>query len=192
MNDVLSALLGPVATGVIATLGFWIKDARLRRDLEQRRRRALDHALKEVALIEAWLGVYGKLNPIGLPNDTRERACRDLERAYQVLASPTVTESREVDFHVRRPFWIRVFLRDITRPLARVVRGFYYFSLIAALIWSTAGFATLGEEGVSVANIFLSVIVASIGLPPALALAALARRIDKRAGHDSDATPAHR
>lgn len=145
--EMLLLLIGPVVTATVTAGSVWLREVQQRRDRQHRRRRAIEQANQELALIDAWLTAYERLRGLQLHAAMTQRVTHDLEKAYSVLAAPVVAEPIVTE-SVRSRWKISTFLlRDVRRGWAKFVRFFYYVFLILAAIWSVASFAGQGAEG---------------------------------------------
>ena len=179
MGEFLLILIGPIITAAATAGGVWLRDVQQRRDREHRRRRALDQATQELTLIGSWLSAHEALRGLELNSALMQRVSQDLEKAYAVLAAPVVAEPIATGPARSRWSVSSFLLRDVRRGWAKFVRFFYYLFVVVATVWSVASFAILGSEGITVLNVFTSLVLAMIGVLPAFGMYKLARRIDK-------------
>jgi hypothetical protein len=179
MGEYLLLLIGPIVTASATAGSVWLREVQQRRDREHRRRRTIEQATQELILIGTWINAHERLRALELNPALTQRVSLDLERAYSVLATPVVADPISTE-PLRSRWSVSSFLlRDIRRGWARFVRIFYYLFLIVAVVWSIASFAILGTEGITVLNVFTSLILAMIGVLPALGMYKLTRRIDR-------------
>jgi hypothetical protein len=61
VSAVMPAAVGPLVTGLLAALGFWLRDVRQRHNREQAYSRAVARAREQVSFIEDWLRAYRSL-----------------------------------------------------------------------------------------------------------------------------------
>lgn len=191
MDTILVAAAGPVISGVMAGIGFWLRQRLQRRNRQLADREARQQASEQVAFIESWLRVHAQLAESAAHGRARDRALADLEKAYafvdQSLDSAPQHEPPSV-----RTVLPRILLLDHparTRG-ARVAAALYYFSLAWLVLWLAAGVLFGGAVAVSdsgdvsvleagVTSFGLFLLSLAIGLAPVLPLYHLASSAER-------------
>ena len=182
-DQLMTALLGPLITAVLAVAGVWLREWWQRRDDDHRRRRTLSDAREQVGFINAWLEAHDRLAPKSVEEGVLARAESDLEQAYAAVArslSAAAPDEREpVRFRtMARSLFLLHALRSGWAKLARVI---YYFGLVWAALWTAVGAGVIVEEAFTPINLFASVfLIVVLGVAPAWALRSLVLWLEKR------------
>ncbi len=141
-SEIIAAFIGPVFTAMIAGIGILLKSIQVRHREQNARARDLEVATRTVSFIATYLSAQDKLIPKAEQEFVRERAMRDLEVAYQTMMA-TANADYQND---STGSWIRVIKRALLIPLhrtgAKVVRVFYYITVVVGLLFFTVLMAT--------------------------------------------------
>lgn len=140
--EIIAAFIGPVFTAMLAGIGIAIKSGQLRHREQSARARDLEVATRTVTFIDTYLSAQDKLLPKAEQEFVRDRAMRDLEVAYQTMMA-TANADYASD---STGSWIKVITRALLVPLnrtaAKVVRVFFYLSLVLGFLvltlWTAA------------------------------------------------------
>ena len=181
--QIVAAIIGPACTALLAVLGIAIKNVQTQRRSHGSRERDMRVAGQTVTFIDAYLAAYEKLGTDAAQQAlVRERATRDLEGAYQTMVAAAHEEQQSEG----RTDWTGVvksaLLIPVHRPAARVVRAFYYCTLVYALFTSALFIGVAFAEDQSSQSWSVSVgtviILVGVNILPALLLHKWARRLE--------------
>jgi hypothetical protein len=142
MDFLTQSVLVPLVALVLSALSVSINERRQRRSREHQRRMRLVGASEDVAFIDAWLKAHDLVAPKADDDPARDRAMRDLERAYSVFAKSSGSSLEEDEPATLAQALGSLFL--IRRPkgtAARRVRALYYVAL-AWLLFLAYGWAS--------------------------------------------------
>jgi hypothetical protein len=136
---VIAAIVAPIITALLGSIGVWWKDRRDRRDRDQERHRVLTQVREEVEVIEAWIRTYGLV----VSDDSKalawSRAENDLERAYVRLAgSLDAFRGQEMRTTLGQRLKVLLLIRPLQGWSTKVARVFYFISLGGVAIWVSA------------------------------------------------------
>jgi hypothetical protein len=181
--QIVAAIIGPACTALLAVLGIAIKNLQAQRRSHGSRERDMRVAGQTVTFIDGYLAAYEKLGTDAAQQAlVRERATRDLEESYQTMMAAAHEEQQSDG----RADWTGVvksaLLIPIHRPAARVVRGFYYCTLVYALFTSALFIGVAFAEDQSSQSWSVSavtvIIMVGVNILPALLLHKWARRLE--------------
>ncbi len=194
--QLLAALAAPVVTTALAALAALVREWRLDRQWEHKRRVAVAQAHAQVLFMRDWMEVSYRADATGALDTRREEIASELGQLYEgvsrQLAEADATRSEP---ERARSVMRTVLLRSVTRPAARVVRVVYLtylwiFSLIGGLTVATS---VIGTDEVAEYSLGLRVVVAlfvyAFYLLPALALYKWALWLDRRQRSPDERTP---
>jgi len=83
--SVLAAIGAPIATAVMAGLGFWLREVRQRRNRTLMHERVVKQAQEQIDFIEKWLQTHQQVSSPEEQEQARKRARQDLQRAYSLV-----------------------------------------------------------------------------------------------------------
>lgn len=181
-HDVLAiteALLVPLATAALGAAGILIRDWRVRRDVENRRVRALADATAQAAFVEQWWKALQVLS--SAPEDLTAEATN--ARALLAQAARTVSRSPDPGLGLpERPGAMRrlLMLYRFDTVGGRLVRAvFYLWLLVLAVVYANGVVEALGNTSrwSTLGDLSLGTL---IFLLPAVVLRALAVFLEKR------------
>ncbi len=185
--QLLAALAAPVVTTALAALAALVREWRLERQWEHKRRVAVTQAHAQVLFIKDWMEVSYRADASGALEHRREVIARELGHLYDGVSRQLAdADATRTEPERARSVMRTVLLRSVTRPAARVVRVLYltylwFFSLLGGLTVVTS---IVGTEGVDDYPLGLRVLIATIVyifyLLPALGLYKWALWLDRR------------
>lgn len=124
---VLAAILAPIVTGIVTTLGIAIQRRWSDRDLEARRLKLIEVARNQIQAVEP---LWNSPERAGTPDDTRDRAYTIIISALDsLLRAQVMTDSKE-EHHDRSILSDLLLFRHFDTKGARLLRTLYYYSLL--------------------------------------------------------------
>lgn len=182
-SEIIGAILGPIITALIAGLAYGVQHWRSLRRWEDERQKALQQASEEVKFIDTWLSALGRLADIDPDYEAKaQRALQDLERSYHAMAVELADDGPRPRRRTLIQHLGALLLVPLHRGTAKMLRAFYWLSLLLGTLWTIALIATIGEqvetEGWAIALFALMFLVA-VGLLPALGFYLWARYVDR-------------
>jgi hypothetical protein len=181
----VSAVLPPLVTAVLAALSLWSSELRKERNAAQRRRQAIAEETNHVRYLKEWLET--ELLAGGSKGGEASKVRAEVRK--QLVASHVRLSNIEMKKpEARPPVMLRALktaaLVPLSRPAARVVRAAYWFVLVLGIFgWSfvtTTDFTDLRATNVGLSGMFLfSLMVLLQFLTVAVLLAHWARALER-------------
>jgi hypothetical protein len=177
---VLAAILAPIVTGTVTVLGIAIQRRWSDRDLEARRLKIIEAARNQIQAVEP---LWNSTARAGTPDDTRDRAYTIIISALDsLLRAQALTESKEEEHHDRSILSDLLLFRHFHTKGARILRAFYYFSLVWLSFWIwVAVIVALDNTLDSAGKIFGALFSLSLGAAPVVVIRSWALRHER--GH---------
>ncbi|MFC0457011.1 hypothetical protein ACFFGR_10705 [Arthrobacter liuii] len=180
----VTAVLPPLVTAVLAALSLWSSELRRERNAAQRRRQAIAEETNHVRYLKAWLEteLLAGGSKGGEASKVRAEVRKQLVASHARLSSVGMKKTE-----ARPPVMLRALktaaLVPLSRPAARVVRGVYWFVLVLGIcVWSfviTRDFTEVRTINVGVSDhFFFSLMVLLQFLSVAVLLAHWARALE--------------
>lgn len=180
----VSAVLPPLITAVLAALSLWFSELRKERNAAQRRRRVMAEETKHVTYLKAWLEteLLAGGSKGGEASKVRAEVRKQLVASHARLSSVEMKKPE-----ARPPVMLRALktaaLVPLSRPAARVVRAVYWFVLVLGIcVWSyvtTTDFTDVRATNVGLSGMFFfSLMVLLQFLTVAAVLAHWARALE--------------
>jgi hypothetical protein len=175
---VFAAILAPIVTATVTTLGIAIQRRRSDRDLEARRLKLIEVARSQIQAVEPLLNSPARA---GTPDDTRDRVHMIVTSALDALLRAealTVTEERDDDRSILRDLLL---FRHFDTRGARALRVLYHFSLfwLTVNIW-VAAVMTLNHGYGAGERVMAAVLGLVIGVAPLAVIRSWALRHERR------------
>lgn len=190
----ISAVLPPLITAVLAALSLWSSELRKERNAAQRRRRVIAEETNHVTYLKAWLET--ELLAGGSKGGEASKVRAEVRK--QLVASHARLSSVEMKRpEARPPVMLRALktaaVVPLSRPAARVVRAVYWLVLVLGIcVWSyvtTADFADFRATNVGLSGMFFfSLMVLLQFLTVAVLLAHWARALERGHSRAPDAS----
>ena len=180
---VLSGLVVPILTSLLATLVTSLSERHQQRDREDRLRRAIAQAQEQVTFIDTWLRAHERVAPEDAHRDAVLRSREHLGKAYQVLELSL--ESSPLDAHARSIGEVLrsvLLLQPLSTTKARRNRVYYYIALCWVVVWSATGWAATAQEPgpVTAGDVAISIaMVIVFSLVPAIAFRVRVLRLER-------------
>lgn len=192
---VLSGLVAPVLTSLLAALVTSLGERHQQRDREDRTRRAVAQALQQVTFIEAWLRTHERVAPEDAHSEAVRRSREHLNSAYRAVEdsldnSPLDVRARSIG----EVFRSALLVQPLSTSKARRNRAYYYLALCWVAIWSATGWAETEQEPgpVTAGDVAISIaMVIVFSLVPAVWLRARVLRLQREATPDRSAPSPH-
>lgn len=134
----VSAVLPPLITAILAALSLWFSELRKERNAAQRRRRVIAEETNHVRYLKAWLEteLLAGGSKGGEASKVRAEVRKQLIGSHARLSSVGMKKP-----DARPPVMLRALktaaLVPLSRPAARVVRAAYWFVLVLGIcVWS--------------------------------------------------------
>ena len=186
-SQVLAAILSPVITALLGAAAVALQGLQRAKRADGERARIVSQAAQEAAFLNSWLSAHAQLELS--PEQRRaadERVADDLERLYATLRSVDIgTDNRSRMLSATRVLR-GMFLLELRRPWAKIVRIAYYLALVPVLIMPSlivvvvdfdSGYPLIGDI---IFKLSSSVLMTVLLMLPAVGLWCLARALDRR------------
>ncbi|WP_157106662.1 hypothetical protein [Nocardia arthritidis] len=176
-TEVAVAIIGPIATGLVAATGVLIQQWSLARDLEMRRRRQIGFAHDQLAAVQL---LHSMRDTRSNPGELSRKIDYIIDAAMEgILQAQSMQQSsrRIREHNLRRELWLIGIIR--TGP-GKIARAFYYASFIWTSYLIIGTVTALGYT--SSFDVFVTFIfsAAILGAVPVFILRRITISIDQR------------
>ncbi|WP_250006893.1 hypothetical protein [Actinoplanes sp. M2I2] len=177
--NLIAAVMVPVVGGLVTAAGVWGREWHSRRNSDDLRRRALDDAATRMTVVENWAKAVAELDGLSdQHSDHRMKAMNTLDEAYGLAAKALAAFPAP-----KKPLLSlrQLFLVGVTGSGARLVRAFYYCSLVWFVFVTVILTISTIKNMTAFDVIFALVMLFFFAITPTLALHAIATAMDGKA-----------